>query len=152
MNRKSVAATINSVCSDQFIKATSDRPTEYSILPIFKRPYDGYTIGIDSDGYWCLENESRLWPVERQNAYCPMSLLIYTPVSEVISLIKDGLKQKRLPLKIAYTFPFDDFLVDLIRRGGFWRAKAIPQTMKSGSFYAVTTNKKWTGFTITSIV
>lgn len=120
VNRKSVIATLKAVCSEaDWLVSVEHKDVIIKHIAIFKRPYDRQTIGITENGFWCVSNDGNIWEfTEEKHAYV-FYLLLYTPLKQIIQLIKDGLKLKKLPSKIIVTFPFDELIL-LAIKSSFW--------------------------------
>lgn len=115
MNRKSITATLQSICMGKFIQAEVSDDTSVNYIHVFDRPYDSQKIGITEDGYWCLVNESKVWPLKTVDHAHVFYLLLYTPINEIIELIKGGLKNSQLPENMVFTFPFDELVLGAIQ-------------------------------------
>lgn len=123
MNRKSVVATLHSVCSEKFIQAKLPDGSTLKYVHVFDRPYDSHQMGITEDGYWCVAHEGRIWPLKTTNNAYIFFLLLYTPIKDIIEHIKTGLKDLKLPIKIAFTFPFDELILGAFQTG--WKTLAL---------------------------
>ena len=126
MNRKSVIATIKSICHDNFIESSLKDGSGIRYLPIFKRPYDSLPIGISENGFWCLDSKKNQITefITGENEY-RFFLLLYTPLKELIELIKNGLSDLKLPEKTIITFPFDELIIEAIKRESCWKDMAL---------------------------
>ena len=126
MNRNSLVATINSVCNEKLVQAKMPDGTCLKYLHVFDRPHDGEQIGITEEGYWCVADEGKIWPLKSVDHSHFFFLLLYTPLKEIIISIKNGLKSLDLPEAIIITFPFDELILGAIQTG--WKDQALKWT------------------------
>jgi hypothetical protein len=111
MNRKSVIATLKSVCPDKFVAAKTTDGSTLKYVPVFERPYDSEMMGISEKGFWCIANKGRVWELKNAESGYIFYLLLYTPLKEVVDTIKKGLVRLKLPEKLIITFPFDELVL-----------------------------------------
>lgn len=109
MNRKSLTATINSQCRDQFVRGHNQDGTTIDYLPLFDDPSGNGAFGITECGAWCsIGAEIRV--VSEVDHERVLFRLLENTLSEVISLIKSSLQEFQLPEIIVMTFPFDSLV------------------------------------------
>jgi len=110
MNRKSLAATIESQCRGQFVCGRNQDGTTINYLPLFDDPGGNGAFGITEFGEWCsIGAEIRV--VSEVDHERVLFRLLQNPLSDVVSLIKSSLQEFHLPEIIVMTFPFDSLVV-----------------------------------------
>jgi hypothetical protein len=119
MNRKSVIATLKSVCADKFLESKAADGSTLKYVPVFERPYDFEMMGISENGFWCFANKERIWELKNSEPHI-FYLLLYTPLKEVVDIIKKGLVRLKLPEKLIITFPFDELVLSAIKSSSHW--------------------------------
>ncbi|RKZ90662.1 MAG: hypothetical protein DRR19_09405 [Candidatus Parabeggiatoa sp. nov. 1] len=125
MNRKSVIATLKSVCPDKFLAAKAADGSILKYVPVFERPYDSEMMGISENGFWCVANEGRIWELKKSESGYIFYLLLYTPLKEIVDTLKKGLFRLKLPEKLIITFPFDELVLSAITSSSHWCQLAL---------------------------
>ncbi len=126
MNRKSVIATLKSVCLNSFKNGVISPDTKMGYIEVFERPYDSNQIIITEEGFWGVEGENKiLLTPKNSDQFYVFYLLLYTPIHEIIKLMKNGLNSHKLPEKIAYTFPYDELIIAALKGSHNWGALAM---------------------------
>jgi len=123
ISRVSLIALIQSKCQNElkYVKTKMDEDESY--IEIFRRPYDSAIIGINKNGYWCVVHNDIMYSLENTKDADVFLLVLYTPLQEILALIKKGLLDINLPVDITLTFPFDKILEFALNSK--WHQKAI---------------------------
>lgn len=125
MNRKSIVATLNAQSAENLLSAVRPDDASGEYVCVFKRPHDSDNIGLDTNGYWCISSDGRMWSPMELDQFYVFYCLLYSELEEVVTLIKQGLEKNNLPLQMAYTFPFDDLIYSAMKASSHWRALSI---------------------------
>ncbi len=125
MNRKSLVATIHAQCAEDFIAASYPDGTGGAYVPIFERPYDSESMGIDTEGFWCVSSNERMWSPKTFDQFYVFYCLLYSQLREVVDSIKEGLGKNSIPVQAAYTFPFDGLIYSAMKASSHWRDHAL---------------------------
>ncbi len=120
MNRKSVIAILKSVCTDKFLEAKTVDGSTLKYVPVFELPYDSKMMGISENGFWCFANKGRIWELKNSESGHLFYLLLYTPLKEIVDILKKGLLRLDLPEKLIMTFPFDELVLSAITSASHW--------------------------------
>jgi len=123
MNRRSLIALIRSKSINDLTSAYTQSDLTQFYLSIFERPYDSASIGITDEGYWCVVHRNTIYSLKESKDADVFLLLLYTPLQEIVSLLKSGLQSYGLPIEILLTFPFDEILIHAF--SSKWQLKAI---------------------------
>lgn len=127
MNRKSIIKTMKILCSDDFLKGKTRKGQQLKYLKILEgwgEESMGAILGIEQSGFWCITKGKDVWMPKESSEFHAFHSLLSIPLDKFVAEIKAGLQSLNLPLKIAYTFPFDELLLSAIKDSTSSRKKA----------------------------
>ena len=111
INRKSLIALLKSFNSDLWVEREIDGVGEkHNWLPIFKYTPPNYddqhSYGLLENGVWIPEYADSL-RVDQEGNYWGFFVLLYTPFSEVVSILRENVKKVGLLEVVITTFSLD---------------------------------------------
>lgn len=122
ISQNSIVSILNSVSDSLWIAGDykdSDENVKWLEIFSYKCPSTemSYRYGMTDKGYWALKNDLY---VATEGHYLPFVPLLESPRTEVVALIKESLKNMKLPDVLIYSFPLDDILEFALKDKGVW--------------------------------
>ena len=101
-----------------------DRKVAY--IRLFPNPKDEGDICLSEHGYWGVVDHGQIWEMAQEENQCYLFYtLLYIPLDQVITQIKNSLSERKLPVQIITTFPFDALILSAINTNKHWKNLAL---------------------------